>query len=83
MIHNDTLIYRENLMHATNFNNYLQKLKVTKTLIDAEYLGADTEIDPGVLEIFALELDVKTRRQVAIPTCDSNILDEYELAMAS
>jgi len=80
-MHNDILIYRENLMQATNFNNYLPKL--TKTLIDVEYLGADTEIAPGVLEIFALELDVKTRQKAAIQTCDSNILDEYELAMLS
>ena len=70
-------------MQATYFNNYLQKLKMMKTLIDVEYLGADTEITPGVLELFALELGVKTSQQAAIPTCDSITLDEYELAMAS
>ena len=70
-------------MQATNFNHYLQKLKMTKIHTDPEYLGIDTEITPEILELFVLELDVKTSQQACIPASGSVKLDEYELAMAS
>jgi hypothetical protein len=37
-------------MKQTYSNNYLQKLMMKKTYSDDEFLGADTEISPHVID---------------------------------
>ena len=69
-------------MHACMCSNYLQKLIITQTNIDSEYLGADTELNSEILDFFALESGIKTRQKACVPDNESVKLDEYELAMA-
>ena len=69
-------------MQAHECSNYLQQLIMTKTNIDSEYLGADTELNPEILDFFAVKSGIKTRQQAYVPDSDSVKLDEYELAMA-
>ena len=69
-------------MQAHMCSNYLQKLEMTQTNIDSEYLGSDTELSPEALDFFVLESKIKTRQQVCIPDSHRIKLDEYELAMA-
>ena len=69
-------------MQAHVYSEYRQKLIMTKTNIDSEYLGADTELSPEVLDFFVAKSEVKTRPQACISGSARLILDEYELAMA-
>jgi len=69
-------------MRAYVYSEYRQKLIMTKTNIDSEYLGADTELSSEILDFFAAKSEIKTRQEVCIPDNGNLILDEYELAMA-
>ena len=69
-------------MQAHLCSEYRQKLRITKTNIDSEYLGADTELSSEILSFFALKSEIKTRKKVCTPDSDNIILDEYELAIA-
>lgn len=68
-------------MQAYMCSHYLQKLKITKTNIDSEYLGADTELNPEILHFFALQAKIETSQLVCVPDSGGVKLDEYELAM--
>ena len=70
-------------MKQTYSKNYLQKLMMKKTHSDDEFLGADTEISPHVIDFLntpssASKIKVK---QPHSRRCNRIKLDEYEQAM--
>ena len=67
-------------MQATH---YLQKMIVRKVLNDDEYLGADAEISPGIIDLISLKSEIVASQNACYFGRIGIKLDEYELAMAS
>ena len=68
-------------MRAILCCEYIQKLIMTKTNVDSEYLGADIELSQEILDFFALKLGAKSCQQSCASGNEGIHLDEYELAM--
>ena len=69
-------------MKTMMLSEYLQKLIMTQTNVDSEYLGVDSELNSEVLGFLALKSDSEASFQVGRADNDDISLDEYELAMA-